>query len=86
MRIRQIRLCPRREEYKESRSIKSFLTLALDGVSGQHLAQEALTQGKKPSVPAEYRDGVGLKACLGVLEKRKLSDPFRQSNPGSFSP
>jgi hypothetical protein len=59
--------------------ILSFLTSALDGVSGQLHAPAALPKGKKPPVPTEYGDWVGIKAGLDVF-------PFRDSNPWSFNP
>jgi len=56
----------------------SFLTSAVDGVSGQPQLPAAVHKGKELPVHMEYGDYVGPKAVLDVF-------PFQESNPGSFS-
>jgi hypothetical protein len=58
--------------------LHSFLTSALDGVSGQPHATAAVRKGIEIPVHIEYGDYVGPKAVLDVI-------PFQESNPGSFS-
>ena len=54
-------------------------------VSGQLHAPAGLPPGKNPGT-----DSVGSRVSRGtgvdILEKRKISCPHRDSNPGSYSP
>jgi hypothetical protein len=50
-------------------------------VSGQLYAPAALPPGKEPLVPTAQEAGVGPRAVLDVLVKRKIPSPRRESNP-----
>jgi hypothetical protein len=54
-------------------------------VSGQIYAPTALTPGKDPGI-YWIGDWVGSRTGLDVLEKRRISCPCRDSNPGPSSP
>jgi hypothetical protein len=75
-----------RRHVEEVNVFHSFLTLTPDGGEWSSSRPNRFTPGENASSNHSIEGWVGRRACLDVLEKRKVSCPCWDSNPGLFSP